>query len=275
MNIRGQSFVADLPAREAFLNIKQFNGYFGCLNCFHPGEYDQEVSKVIFRPLENVPLKTTDLYNQLSAMAEFKNEDQFGFKGTTSLSKLFRIPEQIPYDYMHLVLQGHCKWLLQKIFKSKSSPIFISDFEALEQSLLKVKVPHFMNRKPRSLKEINKWKSAEIKLFSFYLAVPLLIDSIPSLYFCHFACYIFAMRTLYEPINKQNLKSIEELIKKYVDFIGKYYGNGAYDFTIHAHLHLVKQVEQHGPLKSHSQFVFEVLLNFCFVNYLFYNIFKN
>ena len=95
-------------------------------------------------------------------MAEFKNEDQFGIKGTTSLSKLFRIPEQIPYDYMHLVLQGHCKWLLQKIFKSKSSPIFISDFEALEQSLLKVKVSHFMNRKPRSLKEINKWKSAEI-----------------------------------------------------------------------------------------------------------------
>ncbi len=72
------------------------------------------------------------------------------------------------------------------------------------------------------------------------------------------------MRTLYEPINKQNLKYIEELIKKYVDFIGKYYGNGAYDFTIHAHLHLVKQVEQHEPLKSHSQFVFEVIVNYCF-----------
>jgi hypothetical protein len=98
LNIRGQSFVADLPARAAFLNIEQFNEYFGCLNSFHPGEYDQEVSKVIFRPLENVPLKTTDLYNQLSAMAEFKNEDQFGIKGTTSLSKLFRIPELIPYD---------------------------------------------------------------------------------------------------------------------------------------------------------------------------------
>ncbi len=83
------------------------------------------------------------------------------------------------------------------------------------------------------------------------------------------------MRTLYEPINKKNLKSKEELIKTYVGFIGKYYGNGAYNFTIHAHLHLVKQVEQHGPLKSHSQFVFEVLLNCCFVNYLFYNIFRN
>ena len=162
---------------------------------------------------------------------------------------------------MHLVLQGHCKWLLQKMFKSKSSPIFIIDFTSFEQSLLKIKVPHFINRKPRSLKEISKWKSVEIKLFCLYLAVPLLIDFIPDIYYCHIACYIFAMRTLYEPISKNNLKDVEEIIIKYVHFIGKYYGNYAYDFTIHAHLHLVKQVEQHGPLKSHSQFVFEVLLN--------------
>ena len=64
------------------------------------------------------------------------------------------------------------------------------------------------------------------------------------------------MRTLYEPISKRNLKDVEEIIIKYVDFIGKYNGNYAYDFTIHAHLHLVEQVEQRGPLKSHTQFVF-------------------
>jgi hypothetical protein len=30
-NIRCHSFIADLPARAAFLNIKQFNGYYGRL----------------------------------------------------------------------------------------------------------------------------------------------------------------------------------------------------------------------------------------------------
>jgi hypothetical protein len=89
---------------------------------------------------------------------------------------LLIIPEQTPFDYMHLVLQGHCKWILQKLFKSKSSPIFINDIAALEESLLKIKVPRFINKKPRSLKEINKWKSSEIKLFSFYIAAPLLIN---------------------------------------------------------------------------------------------------
>jgi hypothetical protein len=31
------------------------------------------------------------------------------------------------------------------------------------------------------------------------------------------------MRLLYEPISKRNLKDVEEIIIKYVDFIGKYY----------------------------------------------------
>ncbi len=55
---------------------------------------------------------------------------------------------------MHLVLQGHCKWIIQKLFKSKSSPILIKDTQTLEDSILKIKVPHFMNRKPRSLKKL-------------------------------------------------------------------------------------------------------------------------
>jgi hypothetical protein len=35
------------------------------------------------------------------------------------------------------------------------------------------------------------------------------------------------------------------------------YGLSAYDYTIHAHLHLVDQVLKHGPLHCHSQFFFE------------------
>jgi hypothetical protein len=65
---------------------------------------------------------------------------------------------------------------------------------------------------------------------------------------------------LYEPIEKENFKLVEEMLNNYVEYLSVYFGDYAYDFTIHAHLHHVKQVEQHGPLKSHSQFVFEVNL---------------
>ena len=165
---------------------------------------------------------------------------------------------------MHLVLQGHCKWILHKFFVTKSSPSFIKDPTVLQKALLKIKVPHFFNRKPRTLAEINNWKSSEIKLFCFYLAVPLLMSYIPSIYFCHFSSYIFAVRMLYEPVNKRNLVNVEEMINRYFTSLGVYYGDYAFDFTIHAHLHLVKQGKDHGPLKFHSQFVFEVI-TFLFV----------
>ena len=52
ISLRFQSFVADLPAKASFLNIMQFNGYFGCLTCVHPGEYSQSCDKIIFKPQE-------------------------------------------------------------------------------------------------------------------------------------------------------------------------------------------------------------------------------
>jgi hypothetical protein len=79
------------------------------------------------------------------------------------------------------------------------------------------------------------------------------------------------MGMLYEPIKRHNLVFVEEMIKNYVSFMGKYYGDCAYDFTIHAHLHLVKQVEKHGLLKTHSQLFFEVN---SFFNHSFLLIFK-
>jgi hypothetical protein len=46
----------------------------------------------------------------------------------------------------------------------------------------------------------------------------------------------------------------KDLIKNYIEFLGKYYGDNAFDFTVHAHLHLADQVAQQGPLKIHNLF---------------------
>ncbi|CAF1130945.1 unnamed protein product, partial [Brachionus calyciflorus] len=47
------------------------------------------------------------------------------------------------------------------------------------------------------------------------------------------------------------------IIEKYLNSLEDSFGTYSYDYTIHAHLHLPDQVRQHGPLYSHSQFVFE------------------
>jgi hypothetical protein len=37
--INCHSLIVDLPAKASVLNIKQFNGEFGCIACIHPGEF--------------------------------------------------------------------------------------------------------------------------------------------------------------------------------------------------------------------------------------------
>lgn len=168
---------------------------------------------------------------------------------------------------MHLVLQGHCKWLLKQIFLKKKSPATIyndnnkdidinSEFQSILSDIL---VPHTFTRKPKNVNNLSKWKSSEVKLFMFYFAIPLLINYLPSIYYCMIASYILAIRLLYEPIEKSELINVKRAIENYVESLGTYFGLYAYDFTIHGHLHLADQVESFGPLKGHSQFVFEVI----------------
>jgi len=46
--VRIQSFLMDLPAKASVLNVKQFNGEFGCITCDHPGEGSKEARKWIY-----------------------------------------------------------------------------------------------------------------------------------------------------------------------------------------------------------------------------------
>ncbi|CAF1035272.1 unnamed protein product, partial [Brachionus calyciflorus] len=63
---------------------------------------------------------------------------------------------------------------------------------------------------------------------------------------------VFAIRILYETIKDiKKIDNAHDIIEKYVASLD------AYDYTVHAHLHLADQVKKHGPLYSHSQFVFE------------------
>lgn len=46
--IRVQAFILDLPAKSAFLNVNQFNGYYGCVACHESGNYLDD--KMIYLP---------------------------------------------------------------------------------------------------------------------------------------------------------------------------------------------------------------------------------
>jgi len=89
--------------------------------------------------------------------------------------------------------------------------------------------------------------------------IPLFNNLLSADIFYFIASYVFAIRILYEPHRETDLNIAQEILKNYVMKIQDFFGLNAYDYTVHAHLHLVDQVKQHGPLQCYSQFAFEVL----------------
>ena len=110
-----------------------------------------------------------------------------------------------------------------------------------------------------------QYKSSELRLFLFHWCLPLLLSCWKEQVaedndnFWHFfALYILGVCILYEPSNADSINQAKRLIQSYHHYIEDHFGQGAYTYTIHAHLHLANQVLRHGPLHSHTQFVFEV-----------------
>ncbi len=99
------SFIADLPAKAAILNVKQFNGRYGFLHCLHPGSYSSEYSKTIYLPDESQDkLVTNAMYEKFVQFSVENNQCVFGVKGFTPLSSLIKIP-------------GTYKMVIKSIFK--------------------------------------------------------------------------------------------------------------------------------------------------------------
>lgn len=158
-----------------------------------------------------------------------------------------------------MVLQGHGKWLLNKLLIEKDKDVITTINSSKLNFILKsIKTPHTINRKPTKIEEIIRWKSSEIKLFLFYESIPLFRYILTNNYFYKYATYFLCVRMLYEPIkDKSILDSIQEIFIMYIKDLKETFSIEACTYTIHAHLHLVEQVKLHGPLCCHTQFVFE------------------
>jgi len=114
---------------------------YGCPTCTVKGEYSSECRKVIFPILEDYPLRTSETYRHHLHIASTTGNPAFGIKGATKLSDLLRIPEQVPFDPMHLLYLGINKSLLNAILKCISV-----DLDILSATIDQIKVPHYFRR---------------------------------------------------------------------------------------------------------------------------------
>ena len=139
--VRIQAVLVDLPAKAALFQTHQYNGQFGCLVCYNPGVSKDrkriypstEVLKIkvlITRKMLyfKFQLRTDAEFRKCSNLAEKNGQMIFGIKRVSILDGLIGIPSQVPFDYMHLVLIGHCKWLLEQMLKSSKKFMRFSNY---------------------------------------------------------------------------------------------------------------------------------------------------
>ncbi|CAF1265868.1 unnamed protein product [Rotaria sp. Silwood1] len=110
-------FKADLPARALATKHVHHNGYYACLECDQEGVWCEKARYVIYPYNQNsVNLRTSEHIDICAKLISQQSSDDncYGVRGVSPLTKILDIPTQIDFDIMHLCFIGHCSLLLSK-----------------------------------------------------------------------------------------------------------------------------------------------------------------
>jgi len=256
-----QAELADLPAKAASLNMKQFNGRHGCSVCYHPGQKLNPKSMVWVYPFEEpgvrAKLRVPEDFVRHAEIAEETLVVTYGLKGYSAVLDILNVPYELPHDYMHLVVEG--EWKRQILLMIKD--IGPDNMKDINRQISKIKVPHDFHKKPRHLSASNarKAKATDHQLWLLHLLLPLLSEYLEPIIFYHLSMFVTAIQILNQDIiTDTDCETAFNLLEHYQRLKANLYGDQAMTYTNHALLHLPRQVmEQGGPLILHSNFVFE------------------
>lgn len=251
--------VFDLPAKAAAVNMKQFNGKYGCLYCDNPGETFSP-GCTIYRPDVLCARRTHQAVQQHAEEAKQLGVPVKGIKGESILSKYTDIVNSIPVDYMHAVLEGVTKQLTSMWFNSKyhKHSFYLGNrVKEVDDFLLQIKPPSSqVRRSPRPIRTSLKfWKAGE---YRSWLLLPILQHFLPSEYVHHWSLLVFAIHTLLgDEIPGELLLIASEALQSFCQLVPELYGLQSCTANMHSLLHLTDCVNDWGPLWTYSLFGFE------------------
>ncbi|GBM56505.1 hypothetical protein AVEN_110524-1 [Araneus ventricosus] len=247
------------PARAFLKCTKNHNGYFGCEKCCQKGKWDN--NRMTF-PDSNAPKrKDSDFYS-------FSHDDDSGhiLEKSPLLKVDIGLVTQFPLDYMHMDCLGVMRKLLISWCRGPLNVRLCSkDIDILSNRLVSYSrnTPDELPRKPRSLKEIDRWKATEFRMFLLYLGPAVLKKVLPSNRYNHFLILHVAIRILCNEVTiRDNLSFAKELLLKFVKKSKCIYGSDFIVYNVHNLIHLGDDVEKFGPLDSFSTYSFENYLAF-------------
>jgi hypothetical protein len=184
-SVKIRAFICDAPARAFIKQCKGHVGYSGCGKCTTYGVYKDHTMSY---PDTEAPLRTDE---------DFQNQkDTHHHIGISPLQGTgIGLVTSFPVEYMHLILLGVCKRLLNFWYNVVPYKLSSTSKMAINQSLINIrrKMPIEFARKPRSLAELSHWKASEFRTFLFFLSPIILKNHIPRKVYRHFMLFVCAM----------------------------------------------------------------------------------
>ena len=252
---RISAVICDTPARAYVKNVKGHAGYSGCDKCTQEGEW---MGKMTYQD-SSAPLRTDDTFD------EMRDEDHHlgpsPFEGTS-----LKMVSQFPLDYMHLVCLGMMRKLLyfwmKGPLKNRVSSRTVGD---ISTALLQLKgcIPREFARKPRGLKEVDRWKATEFRQFLIYTGPLVLCRALSDVQYKNFMLLFAGIFILLCPTLcsiPEWVKYAEDLLVLFVEHYAKIYGKESLVYNVHGLLHLANDVREYGCLDNISAFPFESFL---------------
>lgn len=243
-------------ARSFAKCVKGFNGYFSCSKCMQEGDYNNH--QMLF-PEINAKLRTDENFiNQ-------KNEEHHYGRSIFERVNLGMV-SQFPLDYMHLVCLGVVKKMLQTFMHGRIKAIKFNStvVQEISEALCNISawIPNDFAWKTRSLKELDRWKATELRLFLLYVGPVILQNYLPQNYLLHFNSLHCAIRILCHESNCiNNNEYAKDLLVYFVKTSKILYGKDFIISNIHNLIHISDDVIKFGHLDSFSSFSFKNFLN--------------
>ena len=262
---------ADLPAKCSLLNMNQFNGDSACIKCLQTGRNfrTEKGGNVHIFPYQVEdpagPVREKEHCLDCSKMAVADNGKAVsGIKGPSMLmfQPSFDYVKSTSIDYMHCVLQGITKLLLNLWFSAshtKESFSLHSVLGLVDERLLSIKPVNSAGRIPRSISgNLKFWKATELKAWLFSYSIPILYNLMKPLYLYHYASLVEAIFLLTgDSISSSDIERSDRFLRYFVYMFQTLYGERYITLNMHSLIHLPQTVLDIGPLWAHSCFPFE------------------
>lgn len=169
-----------------------------------------------------------------------------------------------PIDYMHCVLLGVMRQLLNIWLKIRKKPFSLKQnaINSINENLRNIRkyLPREFARKQRTFDELEHWKATELRTFLMYTGIAAFSSILEEKYYKHFLLLVCSIRILTHPEDcTQNNNCAAEMLREFVKQFPILYGIENVSYNVHSLLHLSSDVKALRNLDSYILFKFENL----------------